>query len=310
MFGVLQAVAPAFLLIGFGYFIVYRKYMSDGGIDALMYFAQTFCIPVLLFNAVAKLDLTAVFEWNLMLSYYIPATIVFIAGMAAAHFIFGRTAGASVPIAFTGLFSNMVLIGFSVSERAYGTESMQTNYALASVHVPFCYLIGISVIEALRADGRGVRDTAKTIARAIFKNAIAIGLILGFVANFTGLVFPFAVQAALDMMIDAALPVALVGLGGVLVRYSLRNNLGEVAALGAIKLVLFPALAYIFATYVFDVSTMVRNSIVIVAAMPPGINTYIFANLYNRGKATAASAVVILTAVSVLTVSTWLLILG
>lgn len=310
MLGVLQAVTPAFLLIAFGYFIVYRKYMTNEGIDALMYFAQTFCIPVLLFNAVSNLDLRAAFDWDLMLSYYIPASIVFITGMAVAYLVFGRSAGASVPIAFTGLFSNMVLIGFSVAERAYGADSMQTNYALASVHVPFCYLIGISMIEALRADGRGVRGTLKTIARTIFKNAIAMGLLLGFVANLTGLVFPTVVQSALDMVIGAALPVALIGLGGVLVRYSLRNNLPEVAALGGIKLILFPAMAYVCATHVFEVSSMVRNSIVITAAMPPGINTYLFANIYNRGKATAASAVVILTGVSVLTISGWLLFLG
>lgn len=309
MLNVLAAVAPAFILIGLGYLIVYRRYMTNDGIDALMYFAQTFCIPVLLFNAVATLDLSTAFDWGVMLSYYIPASIVFITGMATAFFVFGRTAGASVPIAFTGLFSNMVLIGFVVSERAFGTDSLQTNYALASVHVLFCYLLGISTIEALRADGRGLRGTVQTIARTIFKNAIAMGLILGFVANFVGLVFPAPIQSALDLLIRAALPVALIGLGGVLVRYSLRNNLPEVAALGIIKLILFPAMAYICATYVFDVSTMARNSIVITAAMPPGINTYIFANIYNRGKATAASAVVILTALSVLTVSGWLLIL-
>ena len=46
------------------------------------------------------------------------------------------------------------------------------------------------------------------------------------------------------------------------------------------------------------------------AAMAPGVNSYVFASLYSRGQAQAASAVLLATAVSVLTVSVWLAVLG
>jgi hypothetical protein len=44
--------------------------------------------------------------------------------------------------------------------------------------------------------------------------------------------------------------------------------------------------------------------------MAPGVNAYVFANLYSRGQAQAASVVLLATAASVLTVSAWLALLG
>ena len=48
---------------------------------------------------------------------------------------------------------------------------------------------------------------------------------------------------------------------------------------------------------------------VVTAAMAPGINTYVFANMYGVAKRVAASAVLVGTALSVLTASFWLYIL-
>ena len=49
---------------------------------------------------------------------------------------------------------------------------------------------------------------------------------------------------------------------------------------------------------------------VLTAAMAPGFNAYIFANMYGRAKRVAASSVLIATAASILTAWLWLTILG
>ena len=58
-----------------------------------------------------------------------------------------------------------------------------------------------------------------------------------------------------------------------------------------------------------DLSTSAFRSAVLTAAMAPGINSYVFANLYGRARRVAASAVLIATALSVLTAWIWLSIL-
>jgi predicted permease len=310
MLTIFITVLPVFLIIAAGYGAMWRGLLSNDAVDALAKFAQKFAIPCLLFLAVARLDMKTYFNVPLFATYYLPAALVFTIGGMVGFVCFKRTPAQSVAVGFTTLFSNMVLLGLPIMERAYGTEALSTNYALASVHVLFCYIIGITCMEVLRADGAGPTAIFRTVTNAIFHNALALGLILGFAFNFSGITMPHTMEAALEMMARSALPVALFALGGVLRRYKLTSNLPEVAAVGIIKLLLFPTLVYIMGTHVFDLPVGVRNSTVIIAAMPPGINTYIFASMYNRATQTAATSVVICTAISVFTITGWLAFLG
>ena len=310
MFEILQIILPVFIIMAVGYFANWKQMVSNDQVDTLTYFAQTFAIPCLLFSAVAHLDLQKVFNAPLFASYYIAAFSAFVAGGVIAVTFFKRTPAQSVSIGFTAMFSNTVLIGLPIMELAYGASALQSNYAIISVHVPFCYIIGITMMEVLRADGAGALSTMRNIIKTIFKSPLALALMLGFLFNFSGLTLPIVVSSALDMMVRSALPVALFALGAILPRYQLSNNLPEVAAVALIKLILFPALAYTLATQVFMLPEMARNAVVITAAMAPGINTYIFASIYNRGKATAATSVVICTILSVFTISGWLLVLA
>ena len=71
-----------------------------------------------------------------------------------------------------------------------------------------------------------------------------------------------------------------------------------------------PIIAYLLMVYVFHVDHEVLRYGVLLAAMPSGINAYVFATYYNRGVNVATNTVLISTVLSVLTVSAWLFILG
>ena len=310
MLNIFITVLPVFLIIGAGYAVMWRRLITKDVIDALAQFAQKFAIPCLLFLAVAELDLKAYFNIPLFASYYIPAGLIFMIGGFTGYLLFNRTPAQAVAVGFTVLFSNMVLLGFTIMERAYGVDALSTNYALASVHVLFCYIIGITCMETLRSNGVGIILIISSVFKAIFRNTLALGLILGFIFNFSGIILPETLIVSLEMMARSALPVALFALGGVLYRYKLSSNLPEVGAVAIIKLFIFPILVYIMGTYVFELETSVRNSAVIIAAMPPGINTYIFASMYNRAQQTAATSIVICTGLSIFTITAWLAFLN
>ena len=143
----------------------------------------------------------------------------------------------------------------------------------------------------------------------MFSNSLTIAIGLGFVVNVADIALPNFLQTSLDLMVRAALPVALFALGGILVRYRLKQNAGETAMICFLKLVVHPGLAYVLSTAVFDLSEDFMRAAVVTAAMAPGVNGYIFADMYGRAKNTAASAVLAGTAVSVLSASIWLAIL-
>ena len=212
-------------------------------------------------------------------------------------------------IGFCCLFSNSVLLGLPITERAYGTAALTANFAIIAVHAPICYGIGITIMELVRGRGSSAQELLRKVLQAIFKNALVIALGLGFFVNLLGIILPVILTDGLDLLANAALPAALFGLGGVLVRYRPEGDLRVIFYICAISLLVHPSLVWITGRY-FDLSETDFRSAILTAAMAPGINAYIFANMYGTARRVAASAVLISTALTILTASFWLYALG
>jgi predicted permease len=309
MTALLDVVLPVFLVLGSGYLAVWRGLFSDAGVDGLMVFTQKFAVPCLLFAAISTLDLGQSFDWRLLLSYYTGSATAFVLGILGARLIFGRSGPDSIAIGFVALFANSVLLGLPITERAYGAEALAPNYAIISIHAPFCYLLGITAMEITIAQSRTPLRLLTTVAKAVFSNALMIGIMLGFAVNLSGVTLPGVVDEALSLMIRAALPAALFGLGGVLYRYRPEGDAKVIAFVCVLSLIVHPAIAYGMGRAVTGLSADQLRGAVLTAAMAPGVNAYLFANMYGAARRVAASAVLIGTALTVLTASAWLLIL-
>lgn len=308
MQALIEVILPVFLVIGFGYAAVALRLFSDAGVDGLMSFTQNFAIPCLLFRAISTLDLGGTFDPALLGSFYLGATTGFVAGLFGARLIFGRPWEDSVAIGFACLFSNSLLLGLPITERAYGADALEANYAIVALHAPFCYGLGIIVMELVRNRGGGLVTMGAKVTRAMFRNALVIGIALGFAVNLSGVTLPGTVTDGIDLMVRAALPAALFGLGGVLVRYRPEGDLRTVVYICAVSLMLHPAIVWGMGTLT-GLDRDAFRSAVLTAAMAPGINTYVFANMYGVARRVAASAVLAGTALSILSVSVWLALL-
>lgn len=308
MQALLDVILPVFLVLGAGYVAVWRGLFSDAGVDALMKFAQGFAIPCLLFKAMAGLDLQAGFNLPLLFSFYFGAVSGFAAGLLAGRFLFGRPWTDSVSIGFSGLFSNSVLLGLPITERAYGAEALAGNFAIIALHAPFCYFLGIIAMEIARGAGAGVVSTARRVVVEMAHNALIIGVVLGLIANVTNLPVPGVVMDGLDLLSRAALPAALFALGGILYRYRPEGDIKVIATVCAISLVLHPAVSFASAT-LLGLERDAFRSVVVTAAMAPGVNTYLFANMYGAARRVAASSVLLATFLSLGTVWLWLLVI-
>lgn len=304
-------ILPVFLVLGAGYLAVWLRYLDDEAIDQLMRFAQGVAIPTLLFLGVTKLDLAQALKPGLFFSFYAGALAAFVIGGLAARFVFGRPGPDSVAIGFACLFSNTLLLGVPITERAYGPGALAPNYALIAIHSPVMYAFGITAMEWVKSHGHDLSpsDILRRILSGLVRNPLIIGITLGFVVNLSGLALPEPAAAALEMIARAGLPAALFGLGGVLVRYRPEGDLRLVAMVAGLSLVLHPALTYLLATRAYGLSVPDLRSATITAAMAPGINAYLFAHMYGVGKRVAATSVLICTAASILTVWFWLQLL-
>ena len=308
MYILLDVLIPVFMIIGLGYTCVWVKYFDHNLINALLKFTQNFAIPVLLFKGMSEINLLQTFEPRLLTTFYAGATSGFILGLLGARYIFSRGWEDCVVIGFCCLFSNSLMLGLAITERAYGPEALQANFAIVALHAPFCYGLGITAMEIVRNDGKNPLKMLQNILDAMFKNALVMGIMGGFFVNFLQINLPGALQTTIDMIAAISLTVALFGMGGVLYRYRPAGDIGVLVMVGFISLLLHPVIVWSLGKVVeLDVESF--RSAVLTSAMAPGINAYIFANIYNCSRRIAASAVLLTTTISLLTIWLWLIIL-
>jgi predicted permease len=76
-----------------------------------------------------------------------------------------------------------------------------------------------------------------------------------------------------------------------------------------VSLIAHPAITWTLGTQVFDLTVGQLRAAIVTSAMAPGVNTYVFANMYGAARRVAASSVLICTALSLVTASVWLTLL-
>jgi len=310
MIEVLSVVSPIFALVALGYLSVRKQLFPATGVQGLISFVNNFATPCLLFQAMLKIDFAKLFNPEYLSSFYIGAFACFIVSFLIAKFLFKRRPGESVAVGFSAYFSNTVLLGLPIIQRAYGDEALPYLFAIVGFHAPLLMSSGMIAMEVARRDGAPLASIVKEAATRVLTNPLLIGISLGIFANLTSAPVPELVHDVTKMLAMAVLPAALFGLGGALNQYKLRESWEQALVSSLIKLVLHPLIALILSQWVFGLSWEMTRVAVITAAMPSGLNVYIFATFYNRSTDIAANTVLQSTVLGVITISSWLLILG
>ncbi len=300
-----DVLIPVFLIVAFGYISVWVRLFDNSLIEALVKFTQNFAIPTLLLKGMSEVDLTRTFDPALLLAFYLGASTGFFLGLFGARFVFRRDWEDSVAIGFCALFSNSLMLGLAITERAYGPDALQANFAIITLHAPFCYGLGITTMEIVRNTGKSPLTKAQNVMEAMFKNALVLGILVGFLINVSEIDLPLGLQTSIDMVAGMSLTVALFSLGGILYRYRPEGDMGVIFMIAVISLVVHPALVWAFGKS-FNLDQASFRSAVLTSAMAPGINAYIFANMYGRARRVAASSVLITTSTSLLSVWWWI----
>src|SRR5690606_13151487 len=165
-------------------------------------------------------------------------------------------------------------------------------------------------MELVRRDGAPLHRALGVAMVRILQNPLLWGVALGLVVNVLQIDLIEPVHAFVAMMSAAVLPAALFGLGGALNEYRLSDNWAQALAMSGFKLIVQPAIAWVLMVPVLHVDPQLARYGVVLAAMPTGINAYVFASYYDRGVNVATNTVRITTIASVVTISAWLYLLA
>ncbi|MEM7026380.1 MAG: AEC family transporter, partial [Pseudomonadota bacterium] len=113
-----------------------------------------------------------------------------------------------------------------------------------------------------------------------------------------------------NLLAGAAVPCALFSVGASLRGYRVAGALRPALLMTVLKLVVHPLVVWLLATQVFDLPPLWVKVVVLMSALPVGVNAYLFAVRYEAGQQENAAAILVSNVVSVATLSAVLYWLG
>ena len=315
MNALVDVVVPVFVLVGLGWLFAVTKVLSRETGDGLVAFVFTVAVPLLLARTIVlgpPLDGGVVRLW---LCYFGAVALVWtLAGLGVVR-LFGRGRRAGVIAGVGAGFSNLVLMGIPLTQLAYGQAGLDVLFLVIAIHLPIMVGTATFLMEfALRADGVETRPvnlagTATALVRNLGRNPLVLGILFGLAWRLSGLPFTGLTARVADLLGGAAGPVALFALGMGLNKYGIRGNLGPALYLTTLSLAVMPAAALALAT-VLGLDDLSRRVAVLGAAMPTGVNAYLFASYFNVAEGMATNTIVLATAGALVTVPIWLAFTG
>ena len=305
-YSLLQVTLPVFIILAGGYGSVKFAVLTVLEINGILKFSQKVGIPIFLFLTMLKLELSNIFNWHILFSYFSGAIICFSIGLMIARKYLNCTARESIAIGFCILFSNAVLLGLPITTLAYGHETIASNLAIISINAPLCYLIGITLMELSNKNTLNLIQVAHNILTTTLTNNITLSILFGLAFNLLGIDVFTSFNRSLSVLSIVVISIALFSLGGVIVNYRLSTGFKKIGIIIILSLLIHPLLTLAIGCFLLNLSLEILKNAIIIAGMGPGINAFIFTSIYREEMEVAAGAVLICTPISLLTTSIWI----
>jgi predicted permease len=291
MQAILSVTIPFFALVLCGYLAARRHVLPESAIPGLNAFVLYFSLPCLLFRFGAS---TPVFELlnPVVMGVYLTAGLLIVfftvavslnARVGMQDAAFGALVAAFPNTGFMGVPLLVALLGKSAAGPVICS-------VLADLFITSSLCIALAQ-AAVKGDGAttGVRAAAMRALRGAVSNPLPWSIALGAVFSVAGLALPGPLKAIVDMLADAASPVALFTIGAVLWRSSQhahhRTPLRDYLPVALIKLFVHPLLVFALAAAAHaagaPLSAFQVTVLTLAAALPSASNVSLLAERYG-----------------------------
>ncbi len=287
-----EVVVVILLLVAVGVVLRLAGLLDRGAattLNALLIYAA---IPALVFQAVHRAQLELSF-----LAIVAVAWCVALVGMLAAWLI-GRalhlprpTLGAFMLIAALG---NTGYLGYPIATTLFG-EAGLVRAVFYDVFGTVGVLLTVGIVVAQRFGTSGQRANP---VKEILTFPVVVAVVLALVLR--PVTFPILVSDWLDALAKMTVPLIMISLGLTLDWTKLRGHLRWSGAAAGLKLVALPLLAWGFAA-LFIREPLLAHIAVLEAGMPSMMLSLVFATRFGLDEEFAASAIVLTTTASIVT---------
>ncbi|MBN4053763.1 AEC family transporter [Haliea sp. AH-315-K21] len=304
----ISTIFPVVAIAIIGYLVRYKKLLSNANGVTLEKVSFSFLIPCLLFNGTATTIFPDFIDWNLMGGFYSSILIVYLLGMLIGKLFLNYSNVQYSVFGMGGAYSNVTVIGIPFCIQVFGDEAFLPLFIIISTHNILLFTFGTIIAEARKESSTSILRHLVSVVKDLVTHPITGSLLAGITVNLLNIPLHTAILNTLDLIAQAASPMALFALGGALTRYKITGNLRSTMIIVIMKLLLLPTLVYIFLFHIFQVNPLWAGTAVLLSSMPVGIGPYIFSLKYRACESQVASAVVISAMLSVFTSSIFVLL--
>jgi malonate transporter and related proteins len=295
--GVLQGFFVVWFIIMVGWFVGRQRILGENArqvLSALTFFVAS---PALLFETLSKAELRVVFAEPLLVTAVaaISSALVF---FSIVRFILKRALPEALMSAMAASLANSANLGIPIAVYVLGDASYVAP--LLIFQLAFFTPLFLMILDASTSSHR---TTPGGFLLMILRNPMIVGSALGLLVAGMNWQLPSLVMEPIHLIGGAAIPAMLIAFGMSLhgsrpLQSAAARRLDTVLA-SVFKLVVQPAVAYLFARFVLALDGQALFAVVVVSSLPTAQNVFVAASRYSTGLTVAKDTVLITTVVAV-----------
>ena len=285
----LQVLIPIVLMAGAGFLLRRKIDLEPRSINRIVYFVLS---PCLVYTSIITLE----FDPDITGRSILFAALNMLILGGAAYWLtrrWGYVGGLSSAFVITTILLNNGNYGLPLNLFAFG----ETGFAYALVLFMFNAMVGgaISIYLAIRGHDNGLAALKRTMVQPII-----LAMILGVISRSTHIAPSGSLFNMIDMAGKAAIPVFLLVLGMSLAQTDIRANLKPVLQLTTLRMLISPLVALALASLV-GLSGVAYSVAIMQASMPTAVNSIVITSEFDAAPDFTASAVLMTTLASLIT---------
>jgi malonate transporter and related proteins len=306
---ILNTALPFFALIFCGYGAGRLRLLSEASIAGVNAFVFYFALPAFIFSLLATSPLADVVNVRFVAAYLGTGLVVFAAAAVLGRLLFKVRRSEAALQGSAAVLGNTGYMGIPLVAAAFGDRAAIPLVLGLTLEATVLIPLTIILVEAQKGLEAGWSQLVRSIAGAMVRNPIIVAIFAGVLVSAAGFGLPTPIEHFADLLGRSAGPCALFALGATLTGFPISTGIGEVSYMTSFKLLVHPAAIWLATTRIFDVDPLWATVAILGAALPVAANVFIVARQYDTYVERVSSAILISTAISVVTVSALLTVL-
>ncbi|HQA32097.1 MAG TPA: AEC family transporter [Propioniciclava tarda] len=279
-----EVILPVILVAGLGAFLARTFTIDQTSTNKIQLFGL---VPALAFSSIMKTQLPMGQVVGLGVAYLATSLAIGLVAWVAARGIPAKSRGPVIACAVVGNNGNF---GLPIALLALGQAGLDQAVVIFLFSIVLMWTVG----PVLLGSHGGPRAAVLAIVRLPALWAMAAALVL----KATNLTLPVGVNAAVELVAQACIPMVLLSLGVQLGSSKRIHVTRPVLLATALRVVVLPLLAWGVGRLV-GLSGLPLQSLVLACAMPTAVNIAMIALEYSEDADTVASEVALSTLLSI-----------